>query len=130
MDLTVEEYEEIPQYATLAAGDGEGKAGINLKPKLVTITYYYGSGKNQPWLEVPMGITDWTSGASRRSTTCRPSRPAACGTRRISRTRSFDDSPVEFETHGRRGPAARLRQAGGGAAARRDAGHHRLQDHA
>jgi hypothetical protein len=25
-----------------------------------TRSYWYGSGKNQPWLEAPMDITDWT----------------------------------------------------------------------
>ena len=59
MELTVEEYEEIPQFATLVQAMAK-EAGINLKTKLVTVSYYYGSGKNQPWLEVPMGITDWT----------------------------------------------------------------------
>ena len=59
MNLTVEEYEEVPQYATLLQAMAK-PAGINLKLDQVTVTYYYGSGKNQPWLEVPMGITDWT----------------------------------------------------------------------
>ena len=59
MNLTVEEYEEIPQYAQLLQ-QMAAKAGIKLNLKQVTVTYYYGSGKNQPWLEVPMGITDWT----------------------------------------------------------------------
>jgi peptide/nickel transport system substrate-binding protein len=59
MNLTVEEFEEVPQYATLIQQMAK-QAGINLKLNQVTVTYYYGSGKNQPWLEVPMGITDWT----------------------------------------------------------------------
>jgi len=59
MDLTVEQFEEIPQYATLLQAMAK-EAGINVKTNLVTVSYYYGSGKNQPWLEVPMGITDWT----------------------------------------------------------------------
>lgn len=59
MELTVEDYEEIPQYATLVQAMAK-EAGIDLKTKVVTVDYYYGSGKNQPWLEVPMGITDWT----------------------------------------------------------------------
>jgi peptide/nickel transport system substrate-binding protein len=59
MELTVEDYQEIPQYATLVQAMAK-EAGIDLKTKLVTVDYYYGSGKNQPWLEVPMGITDWT----------------------------------------------------------------------
>ena len=59
MNLNVEEFEEIPQYATLLQAMAK-PAGINLKLNQVTVTYYYGSGKNQPWLQVPMGITDWT----------------------------------------------------------------------
>lgn len=57
--LTVEQYEEIPQFATLVQAMAK-LAGINLKLNQVTVTYYYGSGNNQPWLDVPMGITDWT----------------------------------------------------------------------
>ncbi len=59
MNLTVEEFEEIPQYATLLQAMAK-QAGITLKLNQATVTYYYGSGKNQPWLQVPMGITDWT----------------------------------------------------------------------
>jgi peptide/nickel transport system substrate-binding protein len=59
MNLTVEEFEEVPQYATLLQSMAK-QAGIDLKLNQVTVTYYYGSGKNQPWLQVPMGITDWT----------------------------------------------------------------------
>ena len=59
MNLTVEEFEEVPQYATLLQAMAK-QAGINLKLNQVTVTYYYGSGNNQPWLKVPMGITDWT----------------------------------------------------------------------
>ena len=58
MNLTVEEFEEIPQYATLLQAMAK-QAGINVKLNQVTVTYYYGSGSNQPWLKVPMGITDW-----------------------------------------------------------------------
>jgi peptide/nickel transport system substrate-binding protein len=57
--LNVEEYEEIPQYATLVQAMAK-QAGINLKLNQVTVTYYYGSGANQPWLVDPMGIVDWT----------------------------------------------------------------------
>jgi peptide/nickel transport system substrate-binding protein len=57
--LTVEDYEEVPQFATLVQAMAK-QAGINLKLNQVTVTYYYGSGKSQPWLDVPMGITDWT----------------------------------------------------------------------
>ncbi len=57
--LFVEEYEEIQQYATLLQAMAK-PAGINLKLNQVTVTYWYGSGANQPWLQAPMGITDWT----------------------------------------------------------------------
>jgi peptide/nickel transport system substrate-binding protein len=59
MTCTVEEYEEVPQFAQLAQQMAK-QAGINLKLDQVTVTYYYGSGNDQPWLKVPMGITDWT----------------------------------------------------------------------
>ncbi len=58
MNLTVEEYQEIPHYATLLQAMAK-PAGITVNTHLVTVTYYYGSGSNQPWLKVPMGITDW-----------------------------------------------------------------------
>lgn len=58
MNLTVEEYQEIPHYATLVQAMAK-QAGITVNTHLVTVTYYYGSGSNQPWLKVPMGITDW-----------------------------------------------------------------------
>ncbi len=59
MNLNVEEFEEVPQYATLLQAYAK-QAGITLKLNQVTVTYWYGSGKNQPWLQAPMGITDWT----------------------------------------------------------------------
>jgi peptide/nickel transport system substrate-binding protein len=59
MNVIVEEFEEIPQYAQLLQ-QMAAKAGIKLNLSQETVTYYYGSGKNQPWLDVPMGITDWT----------------------------------------------------------------------
>jgi peptide/nickel transport system substrate-binding protein len=59
MNLNVEGFEEVPHYATLLQGMAK-PAGINLKLNQVTVTYWYGSGTNQPWLQAPMGITDWT----------------------------------------------------------------------
>jgi peptide/nickel transport system substrate-binding protein len=59
MNLNVEEFEDIPQYATLLQAYAK-QAGITLKLNQVTVPYWYGSGKNQPWLEAPMGITDFT----------------------------------------------------------------------
>ena len=58
VSLMVEEYQEIPHYATLVQAMAK-QAGITVNTHLVTQTYYYGSGNNQPWLKVPMGITDW-----------------------------------------------------------------------
>ena len=59
MTVTVEQYQEIPQYA-IAVQAMAKEAGIDLKLDVVTVDEYYGSGDNQPWLEVPQGITDWT----------------------------------------------------------------------
>jgi peptide/nickel transport system substrate-binding protein len=59
MTVTVEQYQEIPQYATAVQAMAK-EAGIDLKLDVVTVDEYYGSGDNQPWLEVPQGITDWT----------------------------------------------------------------------
>ena len=58
MNLTVEEFQEIPHFATLIQAMAK-QAGITVNTHLVTVTDYYGSGSNQPWLKVPMGITDW-----------------------------------------------------------------------
>ena len=60
--LTVEEYLEVPQYGTLFQQMCK-PGGITIKQNLQTQTQYYGSGSTQPWLEVPMGITDWAARA-------------------------------------------------------------------
>jgi peptide/nickel transport system substrate-binding protein len=60
--LTVEEYLEVPQYGTLFQQMCK-PAGITIKQNLQTQAQYYGSGTNQPWLQVPMGITDWAARA-------------------------------------------------------------------
>ena len=60
--LTVEEYLEIPQYGTLFQQMCK-PAGITVKQNLQTQAQYYGSGANQPWLQVPMGIVDWAARA-------------------------------------------------------------------
>ena len=59
MTLSVEGYEEIPKYATAVQSMAK-EAGINIKLDMMSLEEYYGSGENQPWLEVPMGITDWS----------------------------------------------------------------------
>ena len=57
--LTVEGYLEVPQYGTLFQQMCK-PAGITIKQDSQTQAQYYGgSGSNAPWLQVPMGITDW-----------------------------------------------------------------------
>lgn len=60
--MTAEVYLEVPQYATLFQAMCK-KAGIDAKINLQSQAQYYGSGTNQPWLEVPMGFTDWAARA-------------------------------------------------------------------
>ncbi len=59
--LTYEEYQEVPQYAVLL--QEMIKPVVSVTPDRMTQAAYYGSGSTQPWLEVPMGITDWASRA-------------------------------------------------------------------
>lgn len=56
--LTTEQYLEIPQYAQLVQSQVKA-AGFDIKLDIETQDAYYGSGNNQPWLQVPLGITDW-----------------------------------------------------------------------
>lgn len=56
--LTTEQYLEIPQYAVLIKQACK-QAGIDVKLNVEPQNTYYGSGDNQPWLQVPMGIVDW-----------------------------------------------------------------------
>jgi peptide/nickel transport system substrate-binding protein len=58
--LTCEDFTEIPQYAQLVKQQC-ADAGIRVNLNVESQTQYYGSGANQPWLEVPMGIVDWAS---------------------------------------------------------------------
>ncbi len=58
--LTYEEYQEVPQYAVFLQ-EMVKPAGVTVTLDQVTQAAYYGSGSNQPWLQVPMGITDWAS---------------------------------------------------------------------
>jgi len=58
--LTYEQYQEVPQYAVFLQEMIRG-AGVEVTLDQVTQAAYYGSGSNQPWLQVPMGITDWAS---------------------------------------------------------------------
>jgi peptide/nickel transport system substrate-binding protein len=56
--LTTENYLEIPNYATVIK-QMLAPAGINVTLNVEDQNTYYGSGSNQPWLDVPMGIVDW-----------------------------------------------------------------------
>jgi peptide/nickel transport system substrate-binding protein len=56
--LTYENYLEIPQYAVFIKSQ-LAQAGINVTLNEEDQNTYYGSGANQPWLDVPMGIVDW-----------------------------------------------------------------------
>jgi peptide/nickel transport system substrate-binding protein len=57
--VTAEEYLEIPQFGVVIKEQAK-PAGFDVQLNIVTESYYYGSGSNQPWLEVPIGITDWS----------------------------------------------------------------------
>ena len=56
--LTTEQFLEIPQYAQFIK-EMCAPAGINVQLDVQPQTKFYGTGANQPWLQVPFGITDW-----------------------------------------------------------------------
>ena len=56
--LTTENYLEIPQLVTIVKQMAK-PAGIDIKLEIEDQGKYYGSGKNQPWLDVPLGLVDW-----------------------------------------------------------------------
>jgi peptide/nickel transport system substrate-binding protein len=56
--LTTEQFLEIPEYAQFVKQMVE-PAGINVKLNVQPQGTFYGTGANQPWLQVPFGITDW-----------------------------------------------------------------------
>jgi len=58
--LTYEVYQEVPQYAVFLQQMMK-PAGVTVTLDQMTQAAYYGSGSTQPWLQVPMGITDWAS---------------------------------------------------------------------
>jgi peptide/nickel transport system substrate-binding protein len=60
--LTSEQYLEIPSYLTLVKADA-AKAGINITLNIEPQNTYYGSGNNQPWLDVTLGCVDWAGRA-------------------------------------------------------------------
>ncbi|HLH99757.1 MAG TPA: hypothetical protein VKV06_03160, partial [Acidimicrobiales bacterium] len=49
-------------YATLVKSD-LAKIGLTVDLNVMSQDAFYGSGSNQPWLEVPFGIVDWASRA-------------------------------------------------------------------
>jgi peptide/nickel transport system substrate-binding protein len=58
--LTTENTPPAPDYATLVKND-LAKIGLNVTLNVMDQTAFYGSGANQPWLEVPFGIVDWAA---------------------------------------------------------------------
>lgn len=56
--LTTEQFLEIPQFAVFVK-EQAAPAGFRINLDIRPQNAYYGSGNNQPWLEVPLGITDW-----------------------------------------------------------------------
>ena len=60
MTLTIEQFEDVPQYGIFVKEMCK-PAGIDVKLEILSQAEYYGSGDNQPWLQVPAGITDWAS---------------------------------------------------------------------
>jgi peptide/nickel transport system substrate-binding protein len=67
VELTTERFLEIPQYAVTLKEQAKA-AGIDIKLNILPQTEYYGSGDNQPWLEVPLGLVDWASRGSASQT--------------------------------------------------------------
>jgi peptide/nickel transport system substrate-binding protein len=60
LTLTTENLLEMPQYA-VAIKQYARQAGIDVTLDILPSAQYYGSGKNQPWLVVPFGMTDWAA---------------------------------------------------------------------
>ena len=56
--LTTEQFLEIPEYAQFVK-QMCAPAGINVNLNVQPQGTFYGTGANQPWLQVPFGITDW-----------------------------------------------------------------------
>ena len=67
VELTTERFLEIPQYAVTLKEQCKA-ASIDIKLNILPQAEYYGSGDNQPWLEVPLGIVDWASRGSASQT--------------------------------------------------------------
>jgi peptide/nickel transport system substrate-binding protein len=56
--LTTENNVEIPDYVTNVQAMCK-PAGIDIKLDIQPLATYFGSGDNQPWLEVPFGCVEW-----------------------------------------------------------------------
>jgi peptide/nickel transport system substrate-binding protein len=56
--LTIGNYLEAPSLGVLIKQQAKA-AGFNISLNVEDTSEYYGSGKNQPWLSVPFGITPW-----------------------------------------------------------------------
>jgi peptide/nickel transport system substrate-binding protein len=67
VELTTEQFLEIPQYAQFIQQQCK-PAGINVKLNVQDQGTFYGSAKNQPWLVVPFGIVDWGARGSASQT--------------------------------------------------------------
>jgi peptide/nickel transport system substrate-binding protein len=61
--LTTEQSGAIPQYATLVQAAAK-TVGVTIHLKVESQTTFYGSGSDQPWLSVPLGIVDWAARAT------------------------------------------------------------------
>jgi peptide/nickel transport system substrate-binding protein len=60
--LSTERASEIPQQAALYQQAWKA-IGVDVALDVQTQAAYYGSGKDQPWLEVPLGLVDWAGRA-------------------------------------------------------------------
>jgi peptide/nickel transport system substrate-binding protein len=58
--LTGVQFQDIPQLAVLLKQQLK-EIGADLKLDIMTEAAFFGSGNNQPWLEVPFGIVYWAS---------------------------------------------------------------------
>ena len=58
--LTTLEYEDIPRLAVLLKQQLR-QANVDLSLQIMPQAAFFGSGDNQPWLQVPMGIVYWAS---------------------------------------------------------------------
>ncbi len=97
MNLKVEEFEEVPQYATLLQAMPSRPASTSSSTRsrspTTTAQARTSPGSRRRWAS-PTG----RSAACPRSTSCRCTRRRASGTRRTSRTRNFDTLAGQYDT--------------------------------